>query len=80
MRNGICKKQFYSERDCCITADGLSEEWIRQIRVEHLEKPILVTASGLFYYFERETMGDCFGNLKTMETLRSCMRLSVYRE
>lgn len=35
-----------------IVADAFSEEWIKQVRAECGDVPIMVTASGLFYYFE----------------------------
>ncbi len=44
------------EREKYIGGDAFSEDWIRQIRSEHPDAPILVTASGLFYYFEEETV------------------------
>ena len=45
------------ERDRCIAADAFGEDWIRQVRRDYPTEPILVTASGLFYYFERDTVG-----------------------
>lgn len=53
-----------AERDRCITADAFGEEWIRQVRQAHPAEPILVTASGLFYYFEEETVLKLFNTLK----------------
>lgn len=48
------------ERDQTITSDAFSEDWIKQIRAKHPTVPILVTASGLFYYFESEkVLGLC---------------------
>ena len=47
-----------------IAADGFSDVWIRQIRAEHPDSPILVTASGLFYYFEKATVVGLFETLK----------------
>ncbi len=44
------------EREKYIGGDAFSEDWIRQIRSEHPDAPVLVTASGLFYYFEEETV------------------------
>ena len=44
------------EREEYIGGDAFSEDWIMQIRSEHPDAPILVTASGLFYYFEEETV------------------------
>lgn len=40
------------EREKYISGDAFQEEWIKQIRSEHPSEPVLITASGLFYYFE----------------------------
>lgn len=53
-----------SERDTYITADAFEEDWIKQIREKHPEAPIMVMASGLFYYFPREKVINLFTNLK----------------
>lgn len=53
-----------NERDRTIAADGFGEEWIRQIRAQHPTTPLLVTASGLFYYFERDKVFGLFRMLK----------------
>lgn len=37
------------ERETCLAGDAFAEDWIRQIRAD---APILVTAGGLFHYFE----------------------------
>lgn len=42
-----------SERDRYIAADAFEKQWIDVIREEYPHAPILVTASGLFYYFEK---------------------------
>ena len=52
------------ERDITIAADAFGEEWIRQIREVHPTAPLLVTASGLFYYFEKEKVLGLFRRLK----------------
>ena len=52
------------ERDRCIAADAFGEDWIRQVRRDYPTEPILVTASGLFYYFERDTVVKLFRTLK----------------
>ena len=52
------------ERDTCIAADAFGEEWIRRVREAYPTQPILVTASGLFYYFEEKTVLDLFRMLK----------------
>lgn len=54
-----------TERDHCIAADALGQEWIQAVRAHHLTEPILVTASGLFYYFESERVMDLLRTLKT---------------
>lgn len=43
-----------SEREKLISADAFSETWMAEIRKEEGDVPILVTASGFFYYFEEE--------------------------
>ena len=53
-----------TERDKCIAGDGFAEEWIQKIRSEHPNEPILVAASGLFYYFEESVVLNLFKNLK----------------
>lgn len=53
-----------SERDICIAADAFGNEWIEEIRKTYPENPILVTASGLFYYFEEEKVVNLFKKLK----------------
>ncbi len=42
------------EREAYITGDAFRKEWIEQIRSAHPDNPLLITASGLFYYFEEE--------------------------
>lgn len=42
-----------TDHDRVISADAFSPDWIQQIRCEHPASPILITASGLLYYFER---------------------------
>ncbi len=44
------------ERERYIAGDAFREDWIRQIRAEHPEVPVLVIASGLFYYFEESAV------------------------
>jgi len=41
------------EREKYISGDAFREEWIKQIRCEHPYEPVIITASGLFYYFEK---------------------------
>lgn len=52
------------ERDQTIAADAFGEDWIKQIREEHLSAPVLVTASGLLYYFEEDKVLGLFQMLK----------------
>lgn len=52
------------DRDRTIAADAFSASWIKQIRNEHPSQPILVTASGLFYYFEYEKVLGLLRQLK----------------
>ena len=42
------------ERETCIAGDAFEPAWIEQVRSEHAHAPLLITASGLFYYFEEE--------------------------
>ena len=61
-----------SERETYLAGDAFSEDWIRQVRTEFPDAPILVTAGGLFHYFEENkvvallrTMGQ-FGNMEVV--------------
>ena len=53
-----------NERDITLAADGFSEEWIKMVREKHSHEPLLVTGSGLFYYFEKEKIYNLFRILK----------------
>ena len=53
-----------SDRDRCIAADAFGEEWVRAVREKFPTQPLLVAASGLYYYFEEETVLKLFRNLK----------------
>ena len=53
-----------TDRDRCIAADAFGEEWMQQVRAAYPEAPLLVTASGLFYYFEEKTVVGMFQKLK----------------
>lgn len=57
------------ERDEMLAADAFREDWIRQIRDKHPDAPLLVTASGLFYYFERDKVLTLFRRLKAYGTI-----------
>lgn len=39
-------------RERYIEGDAFREDWLRKIREKHPAAPLLITASGLFYYFE----------------------------
>ena len=61
-----------SERETYLAGDAFSEEWIRQVRTEFPDAPILVTAGGLFHYFEEHKviallrMIGQFGNMEVV--------------
>ena len=40
------------ERETYLAGDAFTEDWIRQIRTDAPDAPIMVTAGGLFHYFE----------------------------
>ncbi len=42
------------EREEYIAGDAFQKEWIEQIRSAYPDNPLLITASGLFYYFEED--------------------------
>lgn len=52
------------ERDRTIAADAFGQEWMEKIREENPAVPLLVTASGLFYYFEQTQV---LGLLRTLK-------------
>ena len=52
------------DRDRCIAADAFGNEWIEQVRADFPDAPMLVAASGLFYYFERKTVVGLFKTLR----------------
>lgn len=47
-------------RETYIAADAFSEKWIRQVRKEAGDVPVLVTAGGLFYYFDEKKVTGLF--------------------
>lgn len=61
-----------SERETYLAGDAFSEDWIRQVRTEFPDAPILVTAGGLFHYFEENKvisllrMIGQFGNMEVV--------------
>ena len=58
------------ERQTYFAGDAFSDGWIRQIRIDAPDAPVLVTAGGLFHYFEEEKvvallrMLQSFGNME----------------
>ena len=42
------------EREEYISGDAFQKDWIEQIHSEHPDTPLLIVASGLFYYFREE--------------------------
>ena len=61
-----------SERETYLGVDAFSEDWIWQVRTEFPNAPILVTAGGLFHYFEENEvvallrMIKQFGNMEVV--------------
>ena len=60
------------ERELYISGDAFAKDWIKKVRNDVLDAPILVTAGGLFHYFEENkvvallrTMGQ-FGNMEVV--------------
>ena len=49
-----------SERDRTISGSAFEEDWIRKVRDDFPDAPLLVSASGLFYYFEEKTVIELF--------------------
>ena len=52
------------ERETYLAGDAFAEDWIRQIRADVPDAPILVTAGGLFHYFE---VAKVVGLLQTLQ-------------
>ena len=50
-RKGLLKE---TEREELISGDAFEKDWIEEIRKKHPDAPLLIVASGLFYYFEEE--------------------------
>ena len=53
-----------NDRDRCIAADAFGDQWIKQVRKEFPAQPLLVAASGVYYYFEEEKVVGLFKMLK----------------
>ena len=58
-----------SERDLSIASDAFSEDWIRRIRSAQPDAPLLITASGLLYYFGRDKVMALLRMLKKYGTV-----------
>jgi len=41
-----------TNREKYMAGDAFKEEWLTKIRAKHAQEPLLIVASGLFYYFE----------------------------
>ena len=60
------------ERELYISGDAFAKDWIKKVRNDVLDAPILVTASGLFHYFEEHKviallrMIGQFGNMEVV--------------
>ena len=52
------------EKETYLSGDAFSDEWLRQIRRNMPDTPLLVTAGGLFHYFQEEKV---FGLLQMLE-------------
>ena len=52
-----------TERDHCLVADATAPEWLAEVRKAYPTQPLLVTASGVFYYFTEEMVMALMGNL-----------------
>ena len=60
------------ERELYISGDAFAKDWIKKVRNDVLDAPILVTAGGLFHYFEEHKviallrMIGQFGNMEVV--------------
>lgn len=52
------------ERETCVASDAFEPAWIEGVRAIHRDAPLLVTASGLFYYFEE---GQVLGLMRMLQ-------------
>lgn len=57
------------ERQTYFTGDAFSDSWIRQIRIDAPDAPVLVTAGGLFHYFKEEKVLDLLRMLQGLENV-----------
>ena len=75
-----------SDREKYIAADAFSNGWITDIREEIGDVPILITASGLFYYFEESQvlgllkMLSAYGNIELVFDTVSKKGMSMMRK
>lgn len=53
-----------SERETYIAGSAFEEDWIKQVRAEKPDAPLLLIASGLFYYFTEEDVLGLFQMLR----------------
>lgn len=53
-----------TEREIYLSGDAFTDTWIRRIRTDVKDAPILITASGLFHYFEEAKIVGLFRLLK----------------
>ena len=58
-----------NDRDRLIAADAFGDQWIQKVRAEFPENPVLVAASGLYYYFEEKKVVGLFQLLKDYGTI-----------
>lgn len=60
------RNQFFEETtlDKYIVADVFDIGWIKKIREENPQSPILIVASGFFYFFEYDKVVELFTQLK----------------
>ena len=72
--NGISKDAAPEpKRQTYFAGDAFSDDWIRQIRINAPDAPVLVTAGGLLHYFEEEKVLAFCGCYKASEIWRSCL-------
>ncbi len=68
-----------SEREHYIRGDAFAADWIKEIRTNHPSAPLLVIASGLFYYFTKEEVIKLIQMLETygdIELIFDCVNKS----
>lgn len=51
-------------RERLVAGSAFEDGWLAQVRAEHPESPLLIVASGLFYYFEE---GDVLGLVRMLQ-------------